>query len=129
MGRELVVYMGRERKHVRNKLHVIRKKYLYAREQKMQEAIVVTACDVLSYMIHVQLVTNLHNNYYYICYYINFIMVSLILFIMQYKDDDIKLNQLLCVCDMLATCAEGHNTFGEDLCQSIFTLEDLIKLV
>ena len=30
---------------------------------------------------------------------------------------------------MLVTCAEGHNTSGEVLCQSIFTLEDLIKLV
>ena len=57
------------------------------------------------------------------------VIILIYLFNMQCKDDDIKLNQLLCVCDMLATCAEGQNTFGVDLCQSIFTLEDLIKLV
>ena len=46
---------------------------------------------------------------------------------MQCKYGDIKLDQLLCVCDMLATCAEGHNVFGGY--QGIFTLENLIKLV
>lgn len=34
---------------------------------------------------------------------------------------------MLIACDLLSICAEGEKKFPEDLCQTIFSLEELIK--
>ena len=48
---------------------------------------------------------------------------------MQLQDDSIELLQLLNVSDMLSTSAEGQHKFAVNICQKIFTLGELARLV
>ena len=48
---------------------------------------------------------------------------------MQSQDDSIELLQLLSVTDMLSTCAEGQRKYAVTICQKIFTLKELVRLV
>ena len=48
---------------------------------------------------------------------------------MQPQDDSIELLQLLSITDMLSTCAEGQCKDAVSICQKIFTLKELLRLV
>ena len=59
---------------------------------------------------------------------VQFVMFSKL----QYKKnpgENIEVLRFLCICNMLATACEGKCRFAEDMCQDIFTLDDLIRLV
>ncbi|XP_076454279.1 inositol 1,4,5-trisphosphate-gated calcium channel ITPR3-like isoform X3 [Babylonia areolata] len=43
--------------------------------------------------------------------------------------DSKELNYLIAMVDLLATCAEGENRYIESICQTIFKIEDLLKVL
>ena len=45
----------------------------------------------------------------------------------QSNEDDSDLQMLLSLTDLLATCAEGDNVYIESVCQTVFSLDELIK--
>ena len=48
---------------------------------------------------------------------------------MQAKDDDDNLNLLLSLTDLLASCCEGENLFIESVCQTVFSVEELLDII
>ncbi len=65
--------------------------------------------------------------YYHISYYI-WIVYMYYAFI-QETDENPQLQLLLMMTDLLASCAEGENSGTESVCCTIYTMEELIKII
>jgi hypothetical protein len=44
-------------------------------------------------------------------------------------DESVDLMKLIYLTNLLATCCKGHNMFCENICQDIFTLEELVEIL
>ena len=45
------------------------------------------------------------------------------------KDDSDDLNLLISLTDLLASCSEGENLFIESVCQTIFSIDELLEII
>ncbi len=48
---------------------------------------------------------------------------------MQAADEDSDLQLLLAMTDLLASCSEGENPFIESVCQTVYTVEELLQIL
>ena len=48
---------------------------------------------------------------------------------MQEPDESTKLQQLLMMTDLLASCAEGENSGTESVCCTVYSLEELVEIL
>ena len=48
-------------------------------------------------------------------------------FFSQAKNNDNNLLKFLAISNLLASCAEGRYKYAEDICQSIYTMDELVR--